>query len=65
MANLTKEDVYYIVIECMWGSKFVKHGDSRITKETLKKSNWNPETHTPQLWRYLGLAPHGEDNKKT
>ncbi len=44
--KLVKEDTYYIVVECKWDSKFVKHGDSLKTKEKLKKSDWNPENHT-------------------
>ena len=51
VTKLVKEDTYYIVVECNWDSKFVKHGDSRKSKEKLKKSDWNPENHTLRSWR--------------
>jgi len=51
VTKLVKEEKDCIVVECKWDSKFVKRGESRITKEKLKKSDWNPESHTARSWR--------------
>ena len=45
VTKLFKEEQYYIVIEVEWDSKFVRHGERKKTREKLKKSDWNPETH--------------------
>ena len=51
VSKLIKEDRYYIVIEIKWDDKFVRRGESGKTKETLKISDWNPETHVNRSWR--------------
>ena len=63
VTKLVKEYDYHIVVEVRWDDEYVKTGESKKTKEKLKKSDWNPEEHVNRSWRQdlLHLVKTAED----
>ena len=38
-------------VKIEWNDKYVRDGDSKVTKNQLKKTKWNPKTPVGGAWR--------------
>jgi hypothetical protein len=48
---LREEKDTHVFVKIEWNDKYVRDGDSKVTKKQLKKTNWNPNTPIGGAWR--------------
>jgi hypothetical protein len=41
----------HVFVKIEWNDKYVRDGDSKVTKNQLKKTKWNPNTPVGGAWR--------------
>ncbi len=41
----------HVFVKIEWNDKYVRDGDSKVTKNQLKKMKWNPNTPVGGAWR--------------
>jgi hypothetical protein len=43
--------VKHVLVKIEWNDEYVRDGDSKVTKNQLKKTKWNPTTPVGRAWR--------------
>ena len=52
VVELVKEKSKNIwIVKIEWDEKCVREGEDSVTREELRRKNWNPDIHVEGVWR--------------